>query len=96
MPDFVLILHTRWWWVVKRMDFMSLMCQAFLKVSLTLRTTCMQWDCKLYALAVMQRFKDRELIAPVTPPSQVFTSLAAKPPADDVSVCAWLWYSLIA
>ena len=52
--------------------------------------------CKLYVLAVMQRFKDRELIVPVTPPSQVFTSLVVKPPADDVSVFAWLWYCVIA
>ena len=50
--------------------------------------------CKLCVLAVMQRFKDRELIAPVTPPSQVFTSLVSKPPTDNVSVCAWLCYCL--
>ena len=41
---------------------------------------------------VVQRFKDRQLMAPVTPPSQVFTSLSSKPPLRDVSVweCVWL------
>ena len=64
---------------------MLLMYQACLKVSFHQQLACNSLF-HYVVYSVLQRFKDRELIAPVTPPSQVFTSLSSKPPADDVSV----------
>ena len=46
--------------------------------------------------SVMQRFKDRKLLAPVTPPSQVVSSqlLATKATTDEVcSMCVFVLFS---